>query len=324
MRVALVTSGLASAHEVAALARSLTRDGTGVDVLGPGTRGWGEGPYDVVHAHGSRALPALLTLGWHSPGRVATADGAAALWPRRRMLEAADRIICRSRGEAARLGRHAPSLTRRIRVVPVAIDTEAVRRAVGFDTGRQVVLCVDRLDREARLDRAVAALAALGDDFELAIIGTGPAARGLRRCAEELEVRDRVRFLGATGTADLHRWLVSAVAVVALGRRPAPGSLLLSALAAGTPVVASDVPAHRDALEPLRGGGATLLVPEASPLMVADALAEVAERRLVEAPLLAVATPEQVAAETLAIYEEATRRRPSATPVAATAAERAL
>jgi glycosyltransferase involved in cell wall biosynthesis len=324
MRVALVSSGIASAHEVAALARSLTRDGASVDVLGPGPRGWGEAQYDVVHAHGSRALTALLTLGWHSPGRVATADAHAALWPRRRMLEAADRIICRSRGEAARLGRHAPSLTRRIRVVPVAVDAAAVRRATAYDTGRRVLLCVDRLDREARLDRAVAALVALGEDFELVVVGTGPGARGLCRCAEELEVRDRVRLVGAASAEELHRWLVSAAAVVALGRRPAPASLLLSAVAAGAPVVASDLPAHRDALEPLHGGGAALLEPEASPLMVADTVADVAARRLVQAPLVGVATPEQVAAETRAVYEEAARRRPSATPIATPAAERAL
>jgi glycosyltransferase involved in cell wall biosynthesis len=324
MRVALVSSGIASAHEVAALARSLTHDGTTVDVLGPGARGWGETSYDVVHAHGSRALTTLLTLGWHSPGRVATADAHAALWPRRQMLEAADRIICRSRGEAARLGRHAPGLTRRIRVVPVGIDVGAVRHAVPLDTGRNVVLCVDRLDRDARLDRAVAALAALGEDFELTIIGTGPAGRGLCRCAEELDVRERVRLVGPVTTDELHRWLVTAVAVVALGRRPAPASLLLSALAAGTPVVASDLPAHRDALEPLHGAGATLLIPEASPLTVADAVAEAAERRLIATPLVGVATPQEVAAETLAVYEEATRRRPNATPIVGAAAERAL
>ena len=188
MRIALVSSGPDSAHEVAALARSLARDGTPVDVLGPGARGHGE-PYDVVHAHGSRALTALLTLGWHSAGRVATADAHAALWPRRRMLEAADRIICRSRAEAARLGRHAPSLTRRIRLVPGRRRHRGRapdRRAT--TPGRDVVLCVDRLDRDARLDRAVAALPALGDEVELAIVGAGPARaragaprRGARR-----------------------------------------------------------------------------------------------------------------------------------------------
>jgi glycosyltransferase involved in cell wall biosynthesis len=311
MRVALVSSGPPSAHEVAALARSLTRDGTLVDVLGPGARGRGGAtPYDVVHAVGARALATLLTLGWASPGRVATADEHAALWPRRRMLETADRIICRSKIEAARLTHLAPAMSSRVRVVAPAVDVVALDRARPLPAIGRTVLCLDRLDRDAQIDRAIAALAALDDDFALTVIGAGHARRALCRCADELGVRSRVRLMGPVGGQELPRWLVTAQVLVALGRRPAPAGLLLHALAAGTPVVAADVDGNREAIEHLEGAGATLVAANASPLMVADAVANAAGARVPRKAVTGLPTPEAVAVQTLAVYEEARRRRP--------------
>jgi glycosyltransferase involved in cell wall biosynthesis len=118
-----------------------------------------------------------------------------------------------------------------------------------------------------------------------------------------------VSFAGHVSDADLHRWLKTARLVVSLSEQEAFGLQVLEGVAAGKPVVASDIPAHREAAEYLGDGEVTFVSPEGSPLEVADAIRSA----------LAIPTPPpigrlpswaDVVDRTLAVYEEVVRRPP--------------
>ena len=106
------------------------------------------------------------------------------------------------------------------------------------------------------IDRAIGAMAGLADDYRLVIAGAGPAARRLAAHAEDLRVASRVDFVGPVGDAELYRWLRTARVLIALADQGTSGIEVTEAISAGIPVVASDIPVHREAAG-RAGGGAT-------------------------------------------------------------------
>jgi hypothetical protein len=58
----------------------------------------------------------------------------------------------------------------------------------------------------------------------------------------------------------------------------------MEALVAGTPVVASDIPAHREAALYTNGGGVTFVSSLASPLVVADGVRDAAQSAVSTGP----------------------------------------
>jgi hypothetical protein len=83
------------------------------------------------------------------------------------------------------------------------------------------------------------------------------------------------------------------------------------ALSAGIPVVASDIPVHREAAARVGVGGAIFVSPEGSPLEVADALAvALRPRGLVAAPMT-VPSWDGVADTLLGLYGAPARITPA-------------
>jgi glycosyltransferase involved in cell wall biosynthesis len=274
------------------------------------------GSFDLVHVYCTHPLLALAAVRAH-PGRLVFSPLAPVErllhWPYARATRAAVHLATAttsmSRSDAALLCRALPTAANRIRVVPAGVDMGAIRGASPFPTVSTLVLAVGRLLRHKRVDRAIAAMAGLVPAFELVVVGDGPARRRLKSFAVDLQVSGRVRFTGQVTDADLHRWLKTARLVVSLSEQEAFGLQVLEGVAAGKPVVASDIPAHREAAEYLEGGGVTFVSPEGSPLEVADAIRSA----------LAIPTPPpigplpswaDVVDRTLAVYEEVVRRPP--------------
>jgi glycosyltransferase involved in cell wall biosynthesis len=99
-------------------------------------------------------------------------------------------------------------------------------------------------------------------------VGEGPERAALERRARDHGILGAVRFAGAA--PDVPAWLGAADAFVLPSRVEGLSVALLEAMAAGVPVVATDVGGTRDA-----AGGAAVLVPAAHPLALADALAAI-------------------------------------------------
>ncbi|MCC6076397.1 glycosyltransferase [Pseudomonas sp. GCM10022188] len=146
------------------------------------------------------------------------------------------------------------------RIDIAAVQAEQVSRAVarealGLPQDAWVVGNVGRLhpDKDqATLIRGFAqALPQLPAGSLLAIMGSGRLEQSLRQLANELEVADRVRFLGQVPQG---RRYFKAFDVFALSSDHEPfGMVLLEALAAGVPLIGTDCGGGREVVEGLGG-----------------------------------------------------------------------
>ena len=123
--------------------------------------------------------------------------------------------------------------------------------------------------------RAFASLARRHADAKLVIIGDGPLRRSLQVLATTLQVRDRVRFLGALPHAQVLAWMRKAAMLVlpgvrtATGRTEGLGLVLLEAAATGVAVIGSRVGGIPEAVA---DGHTGLLVPERDECALAECL----------------------------------------------------
>ena len=116
------------------------------------------------------------------------------------------------------------------------------RNAVREQRGMQgfTLLSVGHLVPVKSHDLAIAALPLL-PDVQLMFVGDGPELPRLRALAAELNVNDRVKFLGALPQAELPALYNAADALILASSREGWANVLLESMACGTPVVASNV-----------------------------------------------------------------------------------
>lgn len=186
----------------------------------------------------------------------------------------ADRLIAIShalgRFEVERCGLPA----RKLRVVHYGMDTTPRAWAGGpspaVPQGARLLLALGRLTGQKGHDVLVRALPGVLDahpDAVVAIVGDGPLKARLRALADELGVGGAVLLPGRTG--DVVGWLERAELLVHPSRWEGFGLVLLEAMLAGLPVVASRV----SAIPELVAHGETgLLVEPDSPESLAAAL----------------------------------------------------
>ncbi len=147
------------------------------------------------------------------------------------------------------------------RVVPNGVDVERFEAAEPLpelaDPERPVLLFVGRLEQRKGLDTLIRAFLELRErrpQLRLVIIGDGPERY---HCESLLPIRARpdVLFVGAVTDEDKPRFHASADVYVApnLGGESF-GIVLLEAMAAGLPVVASDIAGFRTVLQDGREG----------------------------------------------------------------------
>lgn len=151
-----------------------------------------------------------------------------------------------------------------------ARPAEAVRRDLGLGPGARVVLFVGRLAEEKGCRSLIEAVPALLSRVPAAatlLAGHGPDRELLEALAQRSGVAGRVGFLGdRDDVADL---LAAADVVCLPSVREGLSLALLEAMAAGRPVVASNIAANRAVLE---NGASGLLVPPSDPAGIAGGL----------------------------------------------------
>jgi phosphatidylinositol alpha-mannosyltransferase len=199
----------------------------------------------------------------------ASSDTSLAYWVARPILRGAmDRLRIRIVvSDAARelIGRYFPG---DYEVIPNGVEVGRFATASPVDLGaKRTVLFLGRIERRKGLEVLVQALTRLRDlELKLIVGGAGPEERACRSLAARLGVD--VQFLGRVHddvkagvfrSADLY-------CAPAIGGESF-GIVLIEAMAAGTPVVCSDLPGFRAVAE-----GAAALVPPGDPGRLADAL----------------------------------------------------
>jgi glycosyltransferase involved in cell wall biosynthesis len=184
-----------------------------------------------------------------------------------------DRIVCVSE-DSTRQSLELGLAARKLRTVWNGID--ASRFAYSGPAEGGPVVTVARLSREKDLGtllKATALAAARAPAFRLEIAGAGPCADELMREAEELNLGERVRFLGEVRDVPA---LLARASLFALSSISEGVSLtLLEAMARGLPCVATRVGGNP---EVVADGVTGLLVPPRDPGALAEAMLELFER----------------------------------------------
>ncbi len=163
-------------------------------------------------------------------------------------------ILLIAEAEKSKFIRHYGTPEERFHLLPPGIerdrlappDAPAIRRALrheyGLDDGDFMLLLIGSRFRTKGVDRAVKALAALPQRLRertgLYIVGQDRPGRYLN-LARRLSIADRVHFLG--GRDDIPRFLLGADLLIHPAYIENTGTVLIEAIAAGLPVLASQV-----------------------------------------------------------------------------------
>ena len=167
---------------------------------------------------------------------------------------ASTEILLIAEAEKSKFIRHYGTPEERFHLLPPGIerdrlappDAPAIRRALrheyGLDDGDFMLLLIGSRFRTKGVDRAVKALAALPQRLRertgLYIVGQDRPGRYLN-LARRLSIADRVHFLG--GRDDIPRFLLGADLLIHPAYIENTGTVLIEAIAAGLPVLASQV-----------------------------------------------------------------------------------
>jgi glycosyltransferase involved in cell wall biosynthesis len=238
---------------------------------------------DVVHSHSSKMGVLGRLAAWVAgvPGRVLTVhgwsfaayDGLAGklfLWIERLMRPLTTAVVCvaeetREQGLAAQT-----CDPRRTVVIPNAVDVRSFCPASGGSRFVRII-GIGRFAYPKDFTTLLEALARVPAPWHLVLAGDGPALPAIAAAVQRGGLSERVELLGAR--ADIPELLERSDVFVLSSRSEGFPVSILEAMAAGLPVVATDVGGVAEAVE---DGETGLLVPAAD----SEALAHALERLL--------------------------------------------
>jgi glycosyltransferase involved in cell wall biosynthesis len=277
------------------------------------------GAYDVIHAHNFHAFPAfaasvsttrpfVFSPHYHRVGHTAAARALHLPYDKfaRHIFDRAAYILCVSDAEQDLIASDFPASEARIRKVGIGIDLSAIQQALPFEVERPIVLAAGRLESYKNVESIVDAFAHYSGNARLVIAGDGPERGSIQHRIHRLDMADRVDLLGHVSEVDIRRWQRTAKVAVSLSSSEAFGLGVAEAVASGSRVVASDIPAHREMAD--RSQGVIELLPNnATSADIVDAL-----NRALSAPSdldspLMLQTWQEVAQRSFDVYCEAER-----------------
>jgi glycosyltransferase involved in cell wall biosynthesis len=237
---------------------------------------------ECTRCHGRDTLPGVRLKCRGSLPEALTYGAALALW-QRRLVDQADAVLVPSRFAGTRLRElGAPLRWERVRVLapPVRLPPATADSTASDPRSKSYALVVARLAPEKGVDVAIDACRMAG--ITLVIAGDGPERAALRARAAGADVR----FVGRVADAELAALRAGASIALAPSRSAETFALAAAeAMAAGLPVVASDVGALPELVEPegLVPPGDVAALAQAIARLAGDRTAGVRGRRRVQA-----------------------------------------
>lgn len=199
-----------------------------------------------------------------------------------RKVDEAAFVVTISRSNAAVFEAECGGPIDKLEVIYCGIDGDVFRPVERAATGRLRIACVGTLHEvkgQRHLVEATAELIRRGTDVGVRFIGDGPDREALARQVAELGLSDRVEFLGLRTRSEVVALLAETDILVApsvptaAGKREGLPVVLIEAMAAGVPVVASHLSGIPELVENEVTG---LTVPPGDSGALADAIARLA------------------------------------------------
>ena len=257
-------------------------------------------PADVWHGMWAGSLPALARLRRRHGGRTVydsrdvfmeSREWAALRWPVRPILRWAERHWARAADRVITVNASYAEILSRllgISLPPVVMNApdrwdpqtpapDLIRAALGLPATTRIVLYQGRLMSDRGIEQAMDAILDV-PDAALVLLGFGTWEEELRARSVAPPYAGKVFVLAAVPPDELLAWsasadvLVMAIQATSLNHRYTTPQKLFEAIAAGVPVVASDLPGMA---EIVRAVGAGALVDPASPASIAGGIHEV-------------------------------------------------
>jgi glycosyltransferase involved in cell wall biosynthesis len=136
-------------------------------------------------------------------------------------------------------------------VAPSRLSRPLLLEQLGLPQGVRLVGLIGRLWMQKRIKDAIWAadlLKVIRDDVHLLVIGEGPERQRLLRFRDNCQIRDKVHFLGHR--EDVLDLLPHLDVLWSTSAFEGQSNAILEAMAAGVPVVATDIPGTRDLVVP--------------------------------------------------------------------------
>lgn len=190
-----------------------------------------------------------------------------------------DHHICVSQAVADFAIRQQRLAPQHVTVIPNGVDAArfagancADPRELGLPADARIILAVGRLHRQKGHDLLIDAAAPLlhqSPDLHLLIIGDGPERAALQHQIEQRQLTARIHLVGRRD--DVPAWLKAATLFVLASRWEGMPNVVLEALAAGTPLIATDVEGVRELVDIGTNGR---LIPPENPQRLHEAISE--------------------------------------------------
>jgi colanic acid/amylovoran biosynthesis glycosyltransferase len=166
-----------------------------------------------------------------------------------------------------------PQISPKIHKYHLGLDFAEFQYDSNSRSGRKI-LAVGALEKYKGFDyllRAGQIIGSRGLDYEINILGEGKEADSLKRLAAELQIENRVKFLGWLPSHEVRTAMARATILVhpSSGLGDAVPTVIKESMALGTPVVASHIAGIPELLDEGRCG---ILVPPGDPNALADAI----------------------------------------------------
>ena len=237
------------------------------------------------------------------------------------MMRRADRIIVASERYLSSSEELAP-FKARCRVIPMGINIDKEREDVGVESakvvqeyGQRLVLAVGRLVSYKGFIHLLEAMRMV--DATLMLVGTGPLDAALKQSAQDFGVSHKVKFLGRVDDLQKYYRASSIFVLPSVSRAEAFGLVQLEAMAAGLPVVNTDL--NSGVPEVSLNGVTGITVPPENAYSLAQAINTLLEdaalrQRMGDAGKVRVHrefSPRLMIARTMKLYEEVLLERQS-------------